>query len=468
MKSSLAKNGMAVFGANLLASFFSLLRNILLARLLGPENYGVGAVFVLVLTFLDMASSLSLDRQIVQSKKGYDKKFIDNVHFAEFIKGLALAILMYLGAPFYSDLLGVKDIQWAFELLSIVPLVRGVRNWGIAVEQKDSRFKSTVFVEVIPQLLSLIAIWPLCFFIDDYKIFIYITFIQTTVLVVISHLATKTSYGLRFDREFSKSIISFGWPLLLNGLLMYLFLQGDRVLVSRYYGLEMLGYFSAAFSLSIMPVMIIGKVFNTLFLPLLSSGGRSAQVYTDLLVYSCGIVSLLYAAFLYAAGTYLYLIIYGDEFFEGAYLLSLIGYAHALRIMRVAPAVIATSCASTKSILYSNLIRGVGFIIAIVIAMQGGEITWIIVSAALGELLALIYQTFFVKYSGLYIFAGLQGFIRYFAFMGLASLLCMFLMQPVTGVWAAAYTVCVLFLILCGFLYFYVKKMSDLYHDKSC
>lgn len=457
MKSSLAKNGIVVFGANLLASVFSLMRNILLARMLGPENYGVGAVFVLVLTFLDMASNLSLDRQIVQSEKGFDQKFINNIHFAEFIKGVALALLMYLGAPVYAELLGVESIQWAFELLGIVPLIRGMRNWGIAVEQKDSKFRSTIYVEIMPQLLSLVAIWPLYHFVDDYRVFIYITFIQAIALVVISHLVTKTPYSPRFNKEFSKSIIGFGWPLLLNGLLMYLFLQGDRVLVSRFYGLEMLGYFSAAFSLSIMPVMILGKVVNTLFLPLLSENNTETNNYKRLLVYLCGLLSLLYAMFMYACGEFLYVLIYGSEYIEGAYILGVIGIVHALRILRSAPATLAISSANTKSILISNIIRGVGFLLAVWCAINEYEIHWILVSAGIGEVLSLLYQFFGVKYFGKNILSYLEGWFFILVLLSVVALVCLVFIGQVISLSGMIFTVSQYVVILVFSLLFIYK-----------
>ncbi|HKK29841.1 MAG TPA: oligosaccharide flippase family protein, partial [Alphaproteobacteria bacterium] len=51
-------------------------RNILLARLISVEDYGIASTFIVALSLVELAGDLALDRMIVQDRQGNSRRFV--------------------------------------------------------------------------------------------------------------------------------------------------------------------------------------------------------------------------------------------------------------------------------------------------------------------------------------------------------------------------------------------------------
>ena len=85
-----------------------------------------------------------------------------------------------------------------------------------------------------------------------------------------SHLVAERPYRLVFDRGIMARSLRFGWPLLLNGILMFLAFQGDKLIVGRVMGMEALAIFAMGVTLTLTPTLVLAKSVQNMFLPKLS------------------------------------------------------------------------------------------------------------------------------------------------------------------------------------------------------
>ena len=53
--------------------------------------------------------------------------------------------------------------------------------------------------------------------------------------------------------EYARRLLTFGWPLLVNGLLMFGIVQGDRLIIGTAYSVYDLGIYSVALTLAMAP-----------------------------------------------------------------------------------------------------------------------------------------------------------------------------------------------------------------------
>ena len=57
---------------------------------------------------------------------------------------------------------------------------------------------------------------------------------------LVSHLVAERPYRLVLDREIMAESLRFGWPLLVNGVLLFVVFNGDRVIVGHGLGMATL------------------------------------------------------------------------------------------------------------------------------------------------------------------------------------------------------------------------------------
>ena len=253
------------------ASFaLSFLRNLILARLLSKADFGVAALFASALAMLESASRVPFGQQVVQAPAGDSRRFRDTAH--TFQVGLALfgALLLAgfaaVGAGFFAKL----DATWAIWALALVPVARGLENLDMFREQR--RFNQTpgVLCEFVPQLVVTLAAWPLVLWLRDYRAVLCILVAKPLLGTIMTHLVAYEPYGLAWHRGYLRSMVRFGWPLQLNGLLMFASQQADQFLVAGLLSKEELASYALAFSLVSVPWVIFVQPAASLMLSVLS------------------------------------------------------------------------------------------------------------------------------------------------------------------------------------------------------
>jgi len=69
------RTAFVILSGNAATSLLLLVRNLVIARLISVEDYGIAATFGIVMALIEMASYLGMQQQIVQSKDGEDPRF---------------------------------------------------------------------------------------------------------------------------------------------------------------------------------------------------------------------------------------------------------------------------------------------------------------------------------------------------------------------------------------------------------
>ncbi|WP_290703275.1 oligosaccharide flippase family protein [Amphritea sp.] len=399
---SIIKNGSSIALSQGVVALSSLVRNIIIARIISPENFGVASLFALLITFLEMMSGMSIERQIVQCRVEGLKDFIGTVHLLEIVRGCLLSLGIFLVADLYASWFNLSDLGWAFKMLAIVPLLKGFINWDIAKQQRDMLFVNTALVDSIPQIITVLISYPLAIYFNDYRVVLYILIFQVFINVTLTHILSKQRYYISLNFNCIKRVFGFGWPLLLNGFLIFLVFQTDRMIIGKVFSLEMLGYFSAAFAMTIMPSIVIAKIYSIVFLPILSRSqeqGQDEEPYVMLRMLHLTLLTGLYVlSFMILFGGEVYIFAYGSEYFEGKVFMVLLGIMHSIRIIRIGPTIIATSRAQTKVIMKSNVVRSAAVLLSLCWIIMGGGIVGVLVIGIFGEISALYYQVNRINY----------------------------------------------------------------------
>ena len=94
MRASVLKGTSVVAGGHLTGQLCALVRNIVIARAIGPENFGLAATLVITVSLLEMMSDLSLDKMLVQAKDGDKERLQACAQFLQLIRGVFLSFLL--------------------------------------------------------------------------------------------------------------------------------------------------------------------------------------------------------------------------------------------------------------------------------------------------------------------------------------------------------------------------------------
>ena len=261
----------ALFGSNLGVALLRFVRNILVARLLSVEDFGIASTFAMTFALLEMVGYLGLDRLLIQARDGEAPRVQATLQTLQILRGVLMALVLFFTAPPLARFMDVPQVAWGFQAMAVIPILQGLMHLDIARTQRGMNFGPFMKTAVATECVTLLMIWPLFLVFGDYRIGLVSLILQEAVLLVLTHLVAERRYRLGFDREMVIRALHFGWPLLLNAVLMYGIFQGDRLIVANRMGPTDLGLFSLAFVLTLVPVKVLTQTQTALFLPRLST-----------------------------------------------------------------------------------------------------------------------------------------------------------------------------------------------------
>lgn len=383
------KNILLLLGGNLGTSVILLVRMVIVARLISVEDFGISSTFMVFVTILQLMSNLGLNQMIIQDKDGEDPAFQKALQGFQVIRGVIAALFLFLLSWPMARFLGNEDLIWTYQLLALIPLLTGLMHFDVFRMQRRMKFMPLTVTNFLPPLVSLLLLWPLDAVFGDYRVMLYAILAQWVVQLVATHLVAERPYRLSLDWSVMRRGARFGWPLLLNGALLFLVFQGERMIVGREFGMATLAIFSMALSLVQTPTDSVGRAVNQFMLPQLSATKDDDARFTDMMmvtVQSNLLAGIVLSAGIVLLGTPLVTLALGAKYAAVIGLLVPITILESLRSVRACTSQVAMARARTGNGLVGNLPRVLSLPISWLAILDGAGLDTVILIATVGEI----------------------------------------------------------------------------------
>lgn len=385
------RSGLILTGGRAAYSLVRFVRNLLIARLIGVEEFGIASTFLITFSFLEMVTDLALAQLIVQHKDGNDPRFVAAIKGLDVLRGLCLGGLIFIFAGEIAVLFGNPDLVWAYQLIALQPVLIALSHPDQARLQREMRFENQIYSQLTGALVTFLAIWPLSVWFDDFRLMVWMLLGEAAVMSAMTHLRAERPFRLGWDRAVFRQAMAFGLPLVLAGPLGFIALQGDRVLVANQYSPTDLGLFSAALTLSMTPSLLLMGITRSFFLPVLSRERANAParaVITRRALEAHCLLGGLQAVFFGLLAPWLLVLAFGAPFAGGSGFAVLLGVIFAIRLARIGPTTVSIALGRTKHTLYADMARAVSFPLAITMALNGVAIEHLLLLSLGTELVA--------------------------------------------------------------------------------
>ena len=216
---------------------------LVLARLLSPEEYGlIGIVTIFTTVMLNIVDS------------GFSNSLIRKQHISDddyctlFYSNLAISILMYAilygSAPLIASFFERSELVQLVRVMGLLLIIQALSIVQNTILTKQIDFKTKTKVSFISAVIS--GIIGITMALMDFGVWSLVGQ-QLTRQISFSlclWLFNRWRPKLRFDMENLKYMWSFGWKLLVSGLIDKIWAELKKVVVSKYYSPSMLGQYS--------------------------------------------------------------------------------------------------------------------------------------------------------------------------------------------------------------------------------
>lgn len=379
-------------------------RNLALAFLIPVADYGIASTFAIAMAVVEMSTQFGLQVLIVQDKRGDDPRFQAALQGFQLLRGILAGILLFLLAGLLADFMKIPEVAWAYQLMALAPVLRSMQHFDIHRLNREMRFGPLILTSVLPAFASLLSLWPLALWFSDYRVMLYALLLQSLLEVVISHIMAERPYRLVLDRAVIVKSMRFGWPLLTNGILLFLVFQGDRVIVGRELGIEILAVFSMGVTLTLTPTLVMIKSIQNFFLTPLSRNWEKRQ--SEPAPFQSSAEAAIQGNLLSGAALIVGTLLLGPWFVRFAlpaeyaalgWMLIWMAIQQGLRVIKNGPNLVSLSCGFTVNELLANAIRVASLGVIWWSASNGRGLPEIFAIAIAAEILAGVLSVFLMQ-----------------------------------------------------------------------
>jgi PST family polysaccharide transporter len=231
---------------------------VVLARLLAPEDYGVYAVALVVLTLLHAFNELGVSLALVQWPDD-ERRIAPTVMTIAITSSTLLYVLAYTGAPALADLMGSPEATPVLRLLCVAVIVDGVAAVPVGLLTRHflhvRRFAGDLasFTTSTTVTIGLAAsgAGPLSF--------AWGTLAGSVLATVVFTALAPFRVRPGWDRTLVPRLLAFGLPLAGASLLVLSVANADNLVVGAVTGPAALGLYLMAFNQSSWPLNVFGE-----------------------------------------------------------------------------------------------------------------------------------------------------------------------------------------------------------------
>jgi PST family polysaccharide transporter len=237
---------------------------VILARLLTPEDFGVMATAMIAISFSQMFWDAGLSKAFMQTKTAPEEA-AHVVFWTNVCLGLLIYLLLFLAAPAIALFFKSPASGPVLRVLGIQIIIASLTSVQQALFVRDLDFRGLFWIKLLTAFVPGLFSIPLAFY--DYGVWALVAGSLVGQMINLYLLWKKSHWRpqFRYDWVLARSLLSFGFWVMLESFGAWLIVWGDNLIVGRFLGVHDLGVYRTGWNLV---TIIFGLVLNP-FLPVL-------------------------------------------------------------------------------------------------------------------------------------------------------------------------------------------------------
>lgn len=308
-----------------------LISTLILARLLGPADFGIVAMAVSFIAMAELLTAFGFDIAIIQTPDATESHY-HTAWTCNVLLNLSVTLLMLALALPIAHFYGKPEVAWVVCALAFGPLIAGAENIGVVAFRKELDFRREFRFQVSRKLIGFMVVVPLALWLRSYWALVAGMLVSKSAGTVMSYLMHP--FRPHFELSRFRELFRFSRWLLFNSLVGFLKERCSDFFVGRLYGPASLGAYNVAYELAHLPTTEIGAPINRALLPgfaKMSTAEEVSAAYAGA-VGVLAILALPAAAIIFSVAHFLVPVLLGPKWLSAVPLMQILAFNGALML----------------------------------------------------------------------------------------------------------------------------------------
>lgn len=248
----------------------SFLVQLVLARILVPEQFGLIALVAVFVTICGAFVDCGFGRALIQKKEILEED-LSTVFYFNILVAFAVVGVLFLSAPYIANFYDQPELELILRVVSLSIVIGAYGGVNDAMFSRSMRFKLLFWV-ALPSIVISGSVGILLAYMG-YGVWALVGQILLQRLIRVSLLRTASDWWPKYQFSFRalKEMFPYGSRLALAGVIDMVFNELYVLVIGKYFSLRDVGYYQRAYVFQQLPVSNIQMVLGRVAFPLFSS-----------------------------------------------------------------------------------------------------------------------------------------------------------------------------------------------------
>jgi len=266
LSQKVVKGGFWIFFLRIVNRGFSLIRLIILARVLSPNDFGLMGIALLAMSTLDTFSQTGFQQALIQKKENIES-YLDSVWTVLILRGFILFIILYFIAPYAALFFAAPEAKPIISVIGFSILFQAFTNIGVIYFQKELEFNLEFIYQFSGTLADFIVSVLAVLILRNVWALVLGLLAGNMIRCLVSYLVHPYRPRLSKYLGKAKELFGFGKWVMGSSILIFIGAYIDDISVGRLLGSAALGFYQMAFRISNLPATEITYVIASIALP---------------------------------------------------------------------------------------------------------------------------------------------------------------------------------------------------------
>lgn len=245
-------------------------RNIILVRVLAPEEFGLMAMILAAKMAFFVFTQVGVQQCIIQNKRGAEKEFLNAAWWFSTALGIIVFIPAFISAPFVADFYNQPTLSLMLQVACLTILFESMVSPRLYILEKELKFRRWVIIVQGAGLVNIIVAIVLSFYLRNVWALVIALFVESLFKMIFSFLLCPFVPRLKFERQSTSEIYNFAKGIFGLPILMMIFHQADVFFLGKLYPMDEVGKYALVLMIAQIPYMLYSTAVMRLMIPLFS------------------------------------------------------------------------------------------------------------------------------------------------------------------------------------------------------
>lgn len=269
------------YGGNIVKLLSQVLAQIVLARVIGPADYGVFAIGVLVISFSILLSDAAAGPAIVQAEE-LTSELIRFALTSQLLVGGLVTGGLWITADWIALFFHEPKAVWVIRALSLVCLLNALSSISLNLLKRHLDFKTIQIAQVTGHAAGYLIVGiPLAMYGLGVWSMVAAWMVQSALSWGIMYRTARHPWLPKFSAAGGRQLSHFGLFATLTNFANWIIANADRIVVGKVFNLTQVGLYTTPYNFLTAPIsQLLGSLQSVLFPASARMNGNQQQSRT--------------------------------------------------------------------------------------------------------------------------------------------------------------------------------------------